>query len=282
MIDLKLANPPLYPVVYNKDHARISDARNFSCGIQREGKMAGTPVLFLNLHGCNLCCIHKTEHGYHACKNNTFIKNSSDVLEYSKLEIFKHIEYNKKNVNHLVITGGEPYLQYHSLLEFLKDVKKRYNFHITLETNGTLYYPGLIKYVDFVSFRIPLSTTPTVEKCNAVELDYEDSMKSIHNASLDCVDSLYHIILECHGNKIPTKDETPEKLTDYELKFIINDKVDMFDIDVVYMYKLKYIDKSNIFLIPAYNAMLDSYDSSNFMVEAAIKNKWKVCQNNNG
>jgi len=95
--------------------------------IQGEGPFAGTPSLFLRFAFCNLKCRWcDTEYTW---KGNVIYKKMS--LKEIEERILGY------NLNHLVITGGEPLLwqkDFYPLVEKLLSKK----FIIEVETNGTI------------------------------------------------------------------------------------------------------------------------------------------------
>ena len=97
---------------------------------QGEGKYNGTPCLFLRLSGCNFNC--------EFCDTNHTKNKNCHVNDVSKSIDFL---MKKHNTNLLVITGGEPLLQY-------KEVKQLVNsldYKIQIETNGSIIEPNIKK-----------------------------------------------------------------------------------------------------------------------------------------
>lgn len=123
----------------------------FFLSIQGEGLYIGTKQLFVRFAECNLNCNYcdtnneKTENCkvYYNLENNQVehIPNSIDVK--SVLKIISN--FDKENFSFISITGGEPLLQ----AVFLKEILKKLNKKIILETNGTLH-TELSKVIDFV------------------------------------------------------------------------------------------------------------------------------------
>ena len=100
---------------------------------QGEGKYVGTPCFFLRLSGCNFNCDF-CDTDYKKNKNCLVndVSNSIDFL------------MEKHNTNLLVITGGEPLLQY----EEVKQLVDSLDYKIQIETNGSIIKP-ILKNVEY-------------------------------------------------------------------------------------------------------------------------------------
>ena len=95
--------------------------------IQGEGSLMGIPSVFFRTSFCNLRCFFcDTPYTSHTPENKRIILNNAidRILAYK--------------CDHIVITGGEPFLQPEALQSICKVLKSK-NQHITIETNGTIY-----------------------------------------------------------------------------------------------------------------------------------------------
>lgn len=99
--------------------------------VQGEGFYAGTPAVFVRFSGCNLKCPF--------C--------DTDFKEYKEMTAEEILaEANKVNYglsNHMVITGGEPTLQWD--MEISKVLRKHY--YVAMETNGTNEIQGEVDWI---------------------------------------------------------------------------------------------------------------------------------------
>lgn len=128
--------------------------------VQGEGKLVGTPSVFVRTSGCNLRCWFCDS--YHTSWEPTQQwRTVTDIVD----EVRGHEE-----ADHVVLTGGEPLIHDRSvtLLEELAD----YGYHVTVETNGTIYRDAPF---DLASISPKLvSSTPTAEKDPKGEGDWAE------------------------------------------------------------------------------------------------------------
>ena len=90
---------------------------------QGEGKYIGVPATFLRLSECNLNCDF--------CDTNFQDYTELSVSRVKNI-IIENMEKHKTHI--LVITGGEPLLQYDELKQLINQLKCK----IQIETNGTI------------------------------------------------------------------------------------------------------------------------------------------------
>lgn len=153
--------------------------------IQGEGIYTGVPSIFLRVTGCNLRCVFKNsicDTSYTSFKAEKPI--FADLDEIADAIYALHVKY--PNTKHLVITGGEPMLYKEGIVELLDGISYL-NFHVTVETNGTLgiieELNGDFNYIDLYSVSPKLSTSVDKEfkfvsrikaaQHNKIRLNYE-------------------------------------------------------------------------------------------------------------
>lgn len=98
------------------------------CSIQGEGEYAGTRSVFVRTNGCNLRC-HFCDTPYSSWEPN----GSAWTVD----EVFR--EVRRYECEHVVITGGEPFLQ-PGIISLCEMLNKESHF-ITFETAGTILRP---------------------------------------------------------------------------------------------------------------------------------------------
>ncbi|MDL0132880.1 7-carboxy-7-deazaguanine synthase QueE [Halobacterium salinarum] len=117
--------------------------------LQGEGKLAGTPSVFVRTSGCNLRCWFCDS--YHTSWEPTHATMSVDDI-IAEVQSYEHAD-------HVVLTGGEPLL--HDDAVVLLDRLAALGYHTTVETNGTIHRDAPI---DLASVSPKLaSSTPTAE-----------------------------------------------------------------------------------------------------------------------
>ena len=161
--------------------------------IQGEGKYIGYPSVFIRLTGCNLRCEWQNPDG---SKTQCDTPHTSFKPEIDKWEISSIInEVEQFECEHVVITGGEPYLQPN--LAVLIDELKAKGHYITIETNGTKYFETKADYI---------SLSPKLESSSMSEQYGE-----MHNDKRINYNSLISF-MDNH---------------DYQFKFVLNTKEDL-------------------------------------------------------
>ena len=112
--------------------------------LQGEGFLAGTPSVFVRLAGCPLRC--------RWC-DTKYAQPPQSGNEYSVEQILE--ETKKWSCRHAVVTGGEPMINpdLADLAQRLQETKK----HITIETAGVSFVPGLV--CDLMSISPKLSNS---------------------------------------------------------------------------------------------------------------------------
>lgn len=147
--------------------------------IQGEGHFAGTPAIFIRFAGCNLKCTW--------CDTNHEAK-----FNYDKDELVYQVQrclwnFGAVAVPLIVITGGEPMLQYD--IELHLALRNTYSTsQIAIETNGTQEIPRTMS--DLYVTCSPKSSRGQalyVDRPNEIKVVYADDMK----CEIDNIDAGY-------------------------------------------------------------------------------------------
>jgi len=108
----------------------IIDISEIFVSLQGEGTRTGEPFIFIRLAGCSIKC--KWCDTRYAWKKGKKMKLS---------EVFKSIK-RFKDINSVLITGGEPLEQRESVIQLMK-ILILSGYEVFLETNGTMPLTGL-------------------------------------------------------------------------------------------------------------------------------------------
>ncbi len=125
---LVLVGEGVFPITRDEKGNLIKDLPNtgveIAGTIQGEGKLAGTPSLFIRLASCNLRCIWQMEDGS-LCRCDTSYASfhPEGMRSWSVDEIVSVVKNNLGNLKHVVVTGGEPVLQKSGLIALCKKLK---------------------------------------------------------------------------------------------------------------------------------------------------------------
>ena len=143
--------------------------------IQGEGKTMGKPSVFLRLTACNLMCGGRgTEKDFKLHNEATWRCDtievwrqgtSYEVKEFVNIFIDNYSSHFIKGA-HLIITDGEPLLQFVALESFIELLEQQLGFKpfIEIETNGTLTPKGkLFNFIDLINCSPKLSNSGEIE-----------------------------------------------------------------------------------------------------------------------
>lgn len=256
---LLLSKDGIFPITRDKDGNPLpilpASGFNFPGTIQGEGKLNGIPSLFIRLAGCNLRCVWTTDAGnVSICDTIHASYQVKDSYKATIGEICNVVKYNSKHIDHLVITGGEPFLQPDGLIELCNNLKERKDYYITIETNGSLYHEKLADYIDLFSISPKLSSStppaPYASQHNNVRINTECLQAFITHAR--------------RYNK------------DFQLKFVYAAEQDIAEIKSL-LLKLKDWKNEDILLMPLGGNQQELNQNTQKTLEHCIQNGWRYC-----
>lgn len=134
----------------------------FGPTFQGEGKSCGMPVAFLRLATCNLHCfkcdtpftwLYEGSKMPHV--DGVYFKKSNEIHPMDVDQILALL--TTTGMQHLVVSGGEPFLQQKELIPLFINLKKL-GWFIEVETNGTL-----IPTVEFLGVIDQINCSPKLE-----------------------------------------------------------------------------------------------------------------------
>lgn len=213
--------------------------------LQGEGKLAGTPSVFIRTSGCNLRC-------WFCDSYHTSWEPTHDLMEIDEL-IKKVQEY--EGAEHVVVTGGEPLI--HDETVKLINRMQDGGYHTTVETNGTIVRDAAI---DLVSLSPKLaSSTPTAEKDPIGDGEQAEH----HERCRINVDSLAEMV----------------DSYEFQLKFVVTNRDDMPEInDLVEQIRdvtATTINDSDVLLMPEGATRSSLADTSDSVAELALKHGYR-------
>ena len=177
--------------------------------IQGEGRLIGTPSVFIRTSGCNLRCVW-CDTPYTSWKPEGKGWDLSEILAEAK----------KCPTKHVVITGGEPLLA--PEIEELTKLLKRGGFHVTIETAATIFKPVAC---DLMSMSPKLSNSTPWKRDGG-------KFARMH---------------EQRRLNFPVIQRFMDRY-DYQLKFVANQKKDFSEIEEL-LGKLKNVDRSRVLIM---------------------------------
>lgn len=190
----------------------------YSC--QGEGVLAGEPMAFIRLQGCNLlskCSFCDTPYAWDGSKGK----------EMSLDEIHDEVVKVSPWLNSWVcITGGEPMFQ-EGLLQLVKKLKGS-SFRIEVETNGTYPAPNWYTVVDSWVADIKCPSSGVISEMNWFGTRKCDQIKFVvrDQADLDYAKSVIRRFLACQPtvlvSPVVSTGLKPITITDWDLELLQN------------------------------------------------------------
>lgn len=178
--------------------------------LQGEGRLTGTSSVFVRASGCNLRCWY--------C-DTPYASFQPEGEDLAVEEIVAKVE--ELGERHVVLTGGEPML-FAELVPLCQRLRLL-DYHVTIETAGTLYLPVVCRLIS-ISPKLSNSTPPA---------DRDPRWHSRHESSRHAPDVIRRLVAE----------------HDYQLKFVVDSPVDCQEVER-YLAEFPQIDRARVFLMP--------------------------------
>lgn len=251
-----LSKDGIFPIVKDKNGQLLSQRPasgfDFAGTIQGEGKLIGVPSIFIRLAGCNLhCCWKNTDDTISACDTAYAAYAIEEAFSLSTEDIFQIIQQNQGAVHHIVITGGEPLLQAKELSELCRKLKAHQDFHVTIETNATLFDAELAQYIDLFSLSPKLHTS-AIKQTN-------------HQVKRINIPAIQSFISTAHRNNKA-----------FQLKFVYSSDEDIVEIKEILSH-LSGWQNDDVLLMPLGGCIKDVRLNTQKTLEHCIRNGWRFC-----
>ena len=182
--------------------------------VQGEGRLTGTPSVFVRTSGCLLRCTF-CDTRYASWEPEGDMLSVEEILARTE-ELAK-----ADQIEHVVITGGEPMMS-PDIVPLTAAFRQRGN-HVTIETSGTRYQPVAC---DLMSISPKLSnSTPTVE--------HDRGLIDLHERSRQAPDVIRRLNAEY----------------DCQFKFVVDRPADCEEV-LAYLAQFPEIDRRRVMLMP--------------------------------
>lgn len=238
----------------------------FSGTVQGEGKLCGTPSMFVRLQGCNLRCLWKDADG-NLCQCDTahtsFGDSRGGTSKMSVDDVFSTLKANMGRMRHVVITGGEPFIQADALAS-LVDLCRSQAWHVTVETNGTIFDRQVAMSTHLLSISPKLtSSIPTEAKLREAGLQSSAATRA-HSSIIFDIEPLIRLInvSKLSGN-------------DIQLKFVVSTMADEAEIFDRYINRIPNLTPSDIVVMPMGVSTQQIAVSSKAALSMAVRNGWR-------
>jgi 7-carboxy-7-deazaguanine synthase len=201
--------------------------------IQGEGQFTGTPSVFVRTTGCNLRCWF-CDTDYTSWKPEGVQRDWQDVFD----------EVRGYDCEHVVVTGGEPFLQ-PDVVPLTRALEDAGHF-ITIETASTVYRPV---HASLMSISPKLSnSTPN-----------DPIWTARHEARRDAADVMQRLLSDYP----------------YQLKFVVDRPEDMAEIDA-YLANYPNVVGKNVWLMPQARTAAEIHDKSDWLEKEATSRGFHV------
>lgn len=245
-----------------------SDSTGYSVGgtFQGEGKLLGTPCMFIRLSSCNLRCAWVGADGKGSLCDSPY---SSHKPEKNRVEVDTIVDLvdsvtKPQNIEYVVISGGEPTMQAEGLIELLQKLQV-VGLHTTLETNATIFQHRIAKYTDLISMSPKLSSsTPWEANVKDTEVAFNEKWANKHEelrVNIEVIQS-YIDTAKTYGN-------------DFQLKFVVATPQDIEEIENDFLAHLSGVKPSDVCLMPEGVTVEDLTSRTQWIAQEALQRGWR-------
>jgi 7-carboxy-7-deazaguanine synthase len=269
--NLKLVNNGIFPIKYGSDGNLLDNVLDTGLSIpgtiQGEGKLIGTPCLFIRTSTCNLSCSWIGTDGNGSPCDTPYSSHFPENNKMSIEEILLTVKHNIGNLKHIVISGGEPMLQGRRLYDLLVELKMTYNLHITIETNGTIYIPEVASVTSLASISPKLSSsTPWAANLKNTAIAFNENTAKSHEKNRINIAALQRWINwrnEDKGNR------------DFQFKFVVSN-IEQDSKEIKYILSLLTgWNSDDVCIMPEGVDAKELMEKTNDLTNLCIENGWR-------
>lgn len=269
MPTINLAPEAVFPITKDengKDLATPATGFKIPGTVQGEGKMAGIPTLFVRTAGCNLRCIWELPNGESClCDTPMASFNMSGAKTFPIESVKKSVLQNLGNMNHLVVSGGEPFIQAKAVTTLIQQIRSERDIHVSIETNGTLFDSQLVQEIDFFSISPKLKNSiPTIAKTEKLGIEIPQNLERME--TLRCNVEAIQLIID-HCRSVQKKD--------FQLKFVVRNRSELEEIESTFLSHLHNWNPEDIVLMPLGSTPEELFQTRMTAIEAAIERGWR-------
>ena len=262
---INLVNGGIFPIKgkLNED----STGFQYSGTFQGEGKLTGTACLFIRTSSCNLRCAWVGLDGNGSLCDTPYSSHNPEKNQMEVEDIVKIVVENtrEQNINHVVISGGEPTMQTDALAELCKQLNEL-GYHITIETNATIYDERISRNSDLISMSPKLaSSTPWVANLKNSGVEYKQKWAERHERDRINIEAMQSYI-----------NDRAIRKCDFQLKFVISTEQDIEEIESI-LSQLNGFNPSDICLMPEGVDVNTLNSRTGWVAEQALKRGWRFC-----
>ena len=199
--------------------------------IQGEGRLVGTPSLFIRTSGCNLRCVW--------C-DTPYTSWRPEGSSWPLARVLRRVD--QYSTRHVVITGGEPLLA--AEIEDLTTALRLKGKHVTIETAGTIFKPV---HCDLVSLSPKLAnSTPWKRERGKFAAMHEERRLDLP-------------VLQKYLDGY-----------DYQLKFVVDKKDDFTEIRAI-VDRLKNVDPARVLIMAQGTTQKQLGEKTGWIVDLCLR-----------
>lgn len=283
---LNLVKGGIFPIKGNTE-GDVSTGYKASGTFQGEGKLIGTPCLFIRTSSCNLRCAWLGADGNGSPCDTPYSSHKPEKNRMEVDDIIKIVIENTadQNIKYIVISGGEPTMQDEPLAELCQRLSI-IGYHITIETNGTIYNENFAKWIDLYSISPKLSSSvPHEAHLKNTGIPYSEKWEKNHERDRINIQAIQSFIDQCyelafdrreHGvNLTKISYNCRKDRYDFQLKFVVSTNTDIDEIENVILPCLKGVNPDDIVLMPEGVTAEDLMTKTKWVSEEALKRGWR-------